>query len=134
MEIVRLARLQRSLVVAVLLASGLVVAGRQAQQRSLPEKLTDADVWTLVSDIADTDGYFPMTGNFSSNEGEIGLIFPMIRQSGPKGGVYIGVGPEQNFTYIAAVHPAMAFVIDIRRQAVVQHLMFKAVFELSKDR
>ena len=28
----------------------------------------------------------------------------------------------------------MAFVIDIRRQAVMQHLMFKAMFELSKDR
>ena len=28
----------------------------------------------------------------------------------------------------------MAFVVDIRRQAVMQHLMFKAVFELSKDR
>jgi len=28
----------------------------------------------------------------------------------------------------------MAFVIDIRRQAVMQHLMFKAVFELAKDR
>ena len=28
----------------------------------------------------------------------------------------------------------MAFIIDIRRQAVMQHLMFKAMFELSKDR
>jgi hypothetical protein len=28
----------------------------------------------------------------------------------------------------------MAFIVDIRRQAVMQHLMFKAVFELSKDR
>jgi hypothetical protein len=28
----------------------------------------------------------------------------------------------------------MAFVIDIRRQAVMQHLMFKAMFEMSKDR
>jgi hypothetical protein len=51
-----------------------------------------------------------------------------------KGGVYLGVGPEQNLSYIAAIRPAMAFVIDIRRQAVMQHLMFKAVFELSADR
>jgi hypothetical protein len=46
----------------------------------------------------------------------------------------VGVGPEQNFSYIAAIRSAMAFVIDIRRQAVMQHLMFKAMFELSKDR
>ena len=46
-----------------------------------------------------------------------------------KGGVYLGVGPEQNFTYMAAIRPSMAFILDIRRQAVMQHLMFKAVFE-----
>jgi hypothetical protein len=48
--------------------------------------------------------------------------------------VYLGVGPEQNFSYIAAIRPRMAFICDIRRQAVMQHLMFKAIFEFSKDR
>jgi len=46
----------------------------------------------------------------------------------------MGVGPEQNYTYIAAIHPAMAFIVDIRRQAVVQHLMFKAIFEMARER
>jgi hypothetical protein len=46
----------------------------------------------------------------------------------------MGVGPEQNFSYIAAVQPGMAFIVDIRRQAAMQHLMFKAAFELAKDR
>src|SRR5262249_36858140 len=50
------------------------------------------------------------------------------------GGVYMGVGPEQNFSYIASIKPAMAFIVDIRRQAVMQHLMYKAMFEMSKDR
>ena len=45
-----------------------------------------------------------------------------------------GVGPEQNFSYIASIKPAMAFIVDIRRQAVMQHLMYKAMFEMSKDR
>jgi hypothetical protein len=58
----------------------------------------------------------------------------MLRETDVQGGVYLGVGPEQNLSYIAAIRPAMAFVIDIRRQAVVQHLLFKAVFELSDDR
>jgi hypothetical protein len=58
----------------------------------------------------------------------------MLREGNVAGDVYMGVGPEQNFTYIAAIRPRMAFIVDIRRQAVVQHLMFKAIFELAKDR
>ena len=65
---------------------------------------------------------------------EVGRVFTMLRERGVAGGVYLGVGPEQNLTYIAAIRPEMAFIIDIRRQAVMQHLMFKAVFELATDR
>jgi hypothetical protein len=52
----------------------------------------------------------------------------------PEGGVYIGVGPEQNFTYIAAIRPRIAFIVDIRRQNMLEMLMYKALFELSADR
>jgi hypothetical protein len=52
----------------------------------------------------------------------------------PAGGVYIGVGPEQNFSYIARLRPAMAFIIDIRRENRNLHLLYKALFELSSDR
>ena len=50
------------------------------------------------------------------------------------GGVYLGVGPEQNFTYMAAIRPAMAIIFDIRRGNLDLQLMYKALFELSKDR
>jgi hypothetical protein len=50
------------------------------------------------------------------------------------GGVYMGVGPEQNFTYIAAVRPKIAFIVDIRRDMMLEHLMYKAIFEMSPDR
>jgi hypothetical protein len=65
---------------------------------------------------------------------EVGELSTMLRTAGIKGGVYMGVGPEQNFSYIAAIRPVMAFIVDIRRQAMIQHLMFKAMFEMSKDR
>ena len=52
----------------------------------------------------------------------------------PSGGVYIGVGPEQNFSYIARLRPAMAFIIDIRRENLNLHLFYKALFEVSSDR
>jgi hypothetical protein len=57
----------------------------------------------------------------------------LVRRVG-SGGLYLGVGPEQNFTYIAAIRPRMAFIIDIRRGNLHQHLLYKALFEMSKDR
>ena len=109
-------------------------AQEPAKVSSLPSRLSDAEFWKLVSDISEPGGYFRITDNYTSNEREVGQLFTMLRESSVLGGVYLGVGPEQNFSYIAAIRPAMAFVVDIRRQAVMQHLMFKAAFELAKDR
>jgi hypothetical protein len=115
-------------------AAGLGPGGRQARQTALPDRLSDADFWQLASDLSEPGGYFRIEDNFTSNEAEIGQVVAMLRQRGVTGGVYLGVGPEQNFSYIAGVRPLMAFIVDIRRQAALQHLMFKAVFELASDR
>jgi hypothetical protein len=109
-------------------------ASYQTAGPSLPDRLSDKEFWTLVSDISEPGGVFRLADNFTSNEPEVGRVFTMLRDTGIAGGVYLGVGPEQNLTYIAAIRPAMAFVVDIRRQAVMQHLLFKAVFELAADR
>ena len=83
-----------------------------------PDKLSDADFWKIVTDFSEPGGYFRITDNFTSNEREVGAVFTMLRAANVQGGVYMGVGPEQNLTYIAAIRPAMAFIVDIRRQAV----------------
>src|SRR5205807_5324427 len=49
-------------------------------------------------------------------------------------GVYLGVGPDQNFTYVVAMRPKIAIIFDIRRQNMLQHLMYKALIEMSSDR
>jgi hypothetical protein len=128
-----------ALAIGVSLAAGATRSASQAAPAAaaatrLPERLSDAEFWKLVTDISEPGGYFRIADNFTSNEREIGRIFTMLRDRGTTGGVYLGVGPEQNLTYMAAIRPAMAFVIDIRRQAVMQHLMFKAIFELAADR
>lgn len=122
--------------IAVLIGCGAHSGGaaRPQTQGALPERLSDRDFWQLVTEISEPGGYFRIEDNFTSNETEVGQIFTMLRESGVAGDVFLGVGPEQNYTYIAAVRPRMAFIIDIRRQAVMQHLMFKAMFELSRDR
>jgi len=51
-----------------------------------------------------------------------------------KGGVYVGVGPEQNFSYIALSRPELSFIVDIRRENALIHLLYKAIFEASRDR
>src|ERR1019366_6195442 len=72
--------------------------------------------------------------NFTSNETSYLHIVGKLKELGVSGGAYIGVGPEQNFTYIARIRPQIAFIVDIRRQAMIQHLMYKAIFHLSADR
>jgi hypothetical protein len=100
---------------------------------TLPAQYTDAEFWKLVSDFSEAGGQFPYE-NFVSNERNYQVVLPeVIRQTRP-GGVYLGVAPEQNFTYIAAIKPKVAFIFDIRRQNLVELLMYKALFELSPDR
>ena len=69
-----------------------------------------------------------------SNEDAPHRVVPTIEAEVTPGDVYVGVGPEQNFTYVAAVRPALAFILDIRRENLATHLLYKALFELSADR
>lgn len=98
-----------------------------------PEKLSAAEFSRLVRDLSEEGGYF-RSDNFTSNEASYLHVVSKMRQLGATGGAYIGVGPEQNFTYIAKVRPRIAFIVDIRRQAMIQHLMFKAIFHQSPTR
>jgi hypothetical protein len=106
-------------------------SGWSAEQ--VPSKLSDEAFWKLVNDFSEPGGTF-ISDNFVSNELAIQDVLPGLTDGRKPGGVYLGVGPEQNFTYIAALQPKIAFVFDIRRQNVVQHLMYKALFEMSADR
>jgi hypothetical protein len=101
---------------------------------ALPTRLSDAEYWKLETDISEPGGYFQIEDNYTSNEMEVGQLFSLLRTAQVSGGVYMGVGPEQNYSYIAAIRPRMAFIVDIRRQAIVQHLMFKAMFEMAPTR
>jgi hypothetical protein len=100
--------------------------------RQLPERLQDGEFWRLVTDLSETGGAYH-SDNFTSNEPSVADVAAELAAT-PRKGAYLGVGPEQNFTYLVAVRPPLAFIVDIRWQAVVQHLLFKALFELSADR
>ena len=100
---------------------------------TLPERLTDKEIWDLITDFSEPGGYF-RSDNFLSNESGYQTIIPKLREKLKPGGVYIGVGPEQNFTYVVALQPKIAFIVDIRRQNMLEHLFYKALMETSSDR
>ena len=74
------------------------------------------------------------TSNLVSNEQQFQRIIPDLTRIATAGRAYIGVGPEQNFSYIAVLKPSMAFIVDMRRGNLALHLLYKAIFELSADR
>lgn len=98
----------------------------------VPQKLSDAEFWKLSQDMSEPNGEF-RSDNLLSNEMGFQTIIPDLKKL-VKPGVYMGVGPEQNFTYIAALKPKMVFITDIRRGNLCLHLMYKALFEMSSDR
>ena len=99
---------------------------------SLPRELADDAYWKMISDFSEQSGSFRF--EYMSNELQFQYVIPRLKENRKPGGVYLGVGPEQNFTYIAAMQPKIAFIFDIRRQNMIEHLIYKAVFEMSSDR
>ena len=127
----RLSQLTTAIVACVLLALPLTLLPATAEQ--LPARLTDQEFWRLVSEYSEPDGTFH-SENLVSNEIRFQTVIPGLMNKAVPGRVYVGVGSEQNFSYIAAVRPAMAFIVDIRRGNLDLHLIYKALFEMSADR
>jgi hypothetical protein len=86
-----------------------------------------------VRELSEPGGSFD-TDNLISNERSYLHVLPALKQLGVNGGVYVGVGPDQNFSYIAAIRPSMAFIIDVRRDNLLLQLLFKALFQSSETR
>ena len=97
------------------------------------ERLDDSTFWRMMNQYSEPWGVF-RSENFVSNETSLQWVIPELQRTVPAGRVYVGVAPDQNFTYIAALEPRIAFIVDIRHQNAVQHLLYKSLFELSANR
>lgn len=86
-----------------------------------------------IAALSGADGYFN-TDNLISNESSYLHAISDLRAAGVHGGAYLGVGPGQNFSYIAEIDPEVALIVDIRRDNVLQHLIYKALFEAAPTR
>lgn len=111
-------------------AAASALPSASAARAKEAEKVRFAD---LVNDLSEPDADF-FSDNLISNETSfLQTAQEMVKQADPSG-VYIGVGPEQNFSYIALVRPSLAFIVDIRRENMLMHLFYRALFEEAASR
>ena len=127
----------RQYVVAILTAGVLAVSspsGPGTAQSAGPRAAQAPGSFAgQVAALSEPGGYFD-TDNLISNERSYLQVIPELQRAGVRGGAYIGVGPDQNFSYIAHIRPAMAFIVDIRRDNLLLHLLFKAIFAEARTR
>ncbi|MCH8319557.1 MAG: hypothetical protein IH790_01195 [Acidobacteria bacterium] len=122
--------------VVVGLGIGLIAPSEQKAYQPQPQEqvISAAEFSRMIREFSEEEGYF-LSDNFVSNETSYLHVLGKLEELAATGeGAYIGVGPEQNFTYIAKIRPKIAFIVDIRRQAMIQQLMYKAIFHLSENR
>jgi len=81
----------------------------------------------LVARLSEPAGDFG-GDNLITNEQSYLRVMPGLARAEVRGGAYVGVGPEQNFAYIAQIKPEIAYIIDIRRDNLLLHLLLKALF------
>ena len=127
----RSCRVSLSILAAVAACWALAPISRAASD-TLPARFTDQEFWKISDECSEPNGYF-QSDNLVGNERGLQYPVPSLKKM-KRGGVYLGVAPDQNFTYILAVDPKMAFIVDIRRGNLHAQLMYKALFELSADR
>mgnify|MGYP000858974279 CR=1 FL=1 len=105
----------------------------QAQTAKPAEAPKLSEFGQLIQRLSERAGYFG-SDNLVSNELSYLHVLGKLQTTGVMGGAYIGVGPDQNFSYIAQIKPKLALMVDIRRDAMMQHMMFKALFMMSRNR
>lgn len=129
-------------VALAVLAAGIVcihapvggqVAGSPTRQPPWGALSAPSTFAAQIRQLSEAGGSFD-TDNLVSNERSYLHVLPALKQARVNGGAYIGVGPDQNFSYIAAIRPSIAFLMDVRRDNLLLHLLFKALFSISETR
>lgn len=95
--------------------------------------LADAEVGPLIERLSEKPGNFP-SENYVTNETSLLHVAAALRAPKLRDRAYVGVGPEQNYTYLALLEPRVAYVVDIRRGNLLEHLIFRGCFEAGKTR
>jgi hypothetical protein len=109
------------------------VLASSAARGAYAQRPADSSFAGVIARLSESGGYFD-SDNIISNEASYLQIASQLTKVGVRGGVYIGVGPDQNFSYIALIRPRIAFMLDVRRDNMLEHLLFKSLFATSRNR
>ena len=124
------------------LAVGLAIAFSLARWNPVPVetnvaaskiRILRAEFGDIIERLSEPEGFFD-SDNFITNETSYLHVIGQLKSEIDFGGVYFGVGPDQNFSYIAQQQPSLAIITDVRRQNMLLHLLFKVLMEEASDR
>jgi hypothetical protein len=116
----------------------LLSAATVPWSREQPRAATELDIsieqfGRYIDQWSEEEGYFD-SDNFLTNETSYLHVIDQLKSQVKPGGVYLGVGPDQNFSYIVHTRPMLAIITDIRRQNLLEHLWYKALFSMASNR
>lgn len=120
----------KRMLIAIIMTSALITAGATRIELAGKDHKSFA---ALSARLSESGGYFD-SDNLISNETSLQHVLGKIKEMNLSGGVYMGVGPDQGFLYISKIRPRLALMIDIRRDNLLQHLLYKALFERARNR
>lgn len=121
------------MVVTIAAATIVTATASPVRARLHGRAAPDTSFAGLVAQLSEAPGYFD-SDNIITNEASYLQIASQLTKVGTHGGAYIGVGPDQNFSYIGIIRPTVAFMFDIRRDNMLEHLLFKSLFMMSRNR
>ena len=128
----RIALLLSSLVLALVLGATTGPWTPEPPRAATDVQVSIEQFGRYIDEWSEAEGYFD-SDNFISNETSYLHVVDQLQRVKP-GGIYLGVGPDQNFSYIAHTRPMLAVITDIRRQNMLEHLWFKALFAMAANR
>jgi hypothetical protein len=121
-----------SVALLFVLAAATIPWARQQPQAATNLEVSIEQFGRYIDEWSEPEGYFD-SDNFISNETSYLHVIDQLQKVKP-GGIYLGVGPDQNFSYIVHTRPMLAVITDIRRQNMLEHLWYKAIFAMSSNR
>jgi hypothetical protein len=135
LKLTRTALFAAALTLVLLLAEGTIPwTHEQPPARAATDVQVSIEQFgRYIEEWSEAEGYFD-SDNFISNETSYLHVIDELRKRVQPGGIYLGVGPDQNLSYIAHTRPMLAIVTDIRGQNMIQHLWFKTLFAMASNR
>jgi hypothetical protein len=121
------------LTLALVIAASTLPLSHEQPRAATDVQVSVEQFGRYIETWSEPEGYFD-SDNFISNETSYLHVIDDLHNRVTPGGIYVGVGPDQNLSYIVHTRPMLAIITDIRRQNMLEHLWFKALFSLASNR